>query len=71
MLIGVLESSTYMPTRRAAFRRMLEIVERDDPAVTVLHQMANFTAKRKDIQWKPSKSFVMDFRAGNFAIRSA
>ena len=36
------------------FKRMLEICEREDPAYTVLHQNATFTAKRKDIRWKAS-----------------
>ena len=31
--------------RKATFRRMLEICEREDPAYTVLHQNATFTAK--------------------------
>jgi hypothetical protein len=35
--------------RRKAFRRMLEICEREDPAYTVLHQNATFTAKPKSI----------------------
>lgn len=54
--------------RRAAFARILEILERDDPAAIVLHQTANFTGKRKDIQWHPSKSFVMNFKVENFSI---
>ncbi len=48
------------------FRRMLEIAEREDPAYTVLHQNATFTAKRKDIRWKAAPAFAMDFRAGNW-----
>ena len=60
-----LESSTDRTRRRAIFRRMLEICERDDPAYTVLHQSALFTGKRKDIAWKPAPSFAMDFRATN------
>ena len=47
--------------------RMLEICEREDPAYTVLHQNATFTAKRKDIRWKASPSFAMEFRTVNFA----
>ena len=43
-----------------------EICEREDPAYTVLHQAANFTAKRKDIRWKTGQSFAMDFRASNW-----
>ena len=56
-----------MAKRKAMFKRMLEICEREDPAYTVLHQNATFTAKRKDIKWKASPSFAMDFRADNFA----
>jgi peptide/nickel transport system substrate-binding protein len=61
-----LETSTDRARRRAAFRRMLEIAEREDPAYTVIHQNATFTAKRRDIQWKSSPAFAMDFRAGNW-----
>lgn len=68
-LIPVLESSTDMQERRRTFRRMLEITERDDPSITVMHQTANFTAKRRNIAWKPAKSFVMDFRARNFSTK--
>jgi peptide/nickel transport system substrate-binding protein len=56
-----------MTKRKAMFKRMLEICEREDPAYTVLHQNATFTAKRKDIRWKASPSFAMEFRATNFA----
>jgi len=65
-LSGELESSTDRTRRRAAFRRMLEIAEREDPAFTVLHQNATFTAKRRDITWKASPAFAMDFRPGNW-----
>ena len=56
-----------MATRRAAFARMLDIIEREDPSLIILHETANFTAKRRDVQWKPARSFVMDFQARNFA----
>jgi len=62
-----LETSTDRERRRAVFRRMLEITEREDPAYTVLHQNATFTAKRRDIRWKASPAFAMDFRAANWA----
>jgi peptide/nickel transport system substrate-binding protein len=61
-----LETSTDRAARRKAFGRMLEICEREDPAFTVLHQNATFTAKPKAIKWKASPAFAMDFRAGNF-----
>jgi peptide/nickel transport system substrate-binding protein len=63
-----MEVETDMQKRKAMFRRMLEICEREDPAYTVLHQNATFTAKRKDIKWKASPSFAMEFRANNFSI---
>lgn len=66
-LSAALEVETDMQKRRAMFRRMLEICEREDPAYTVLHQNATFTAKRKDIKWKASPSFAMEFRNTNFA----
>ena len=54
-------------TGLAAASSALEICEREDPAYTVLHQNATFTAKRKAIGWKDSPSFAMEFRAVNFA----
>ncbi|MBR0655640.1 ABC transporter substrate-binding protein [Plastoroseomonas arctica] len=65
-LSGVLESSMDMAERRAAFRRMLQIAEREDPVYTVLHQSVNLMAKRRDIAWRAGKSFFMDFRARNW-----
>jgi len=65
-LCKVLAEGTNMAQRRAAFARMLEICERDDPAYTVLHQNATFTGKLKSIVWKESPDFAMDFRAANW-----
>jgi len=62
-----MEVETDLARRKAMFKRMLEICEREDPAYTVLHQNATFTAKRKDIRWKASPSFAMEFRSSNFA----
>ncbi len=70
-LCGLLETETDMAKRKAMFKRMLEICEREDPAFTVLHQTATFTAKRKDIEWQASPAFQMDFRAENFRWRKA
>ena len=63
---AALETEIDMAKRKAMFKRMLEICEREDPAYTVLHQNATFTAKRKDIQWQSAPAFAMDFRADNF-----
>jgi peptide/nickel transport system substrate-binding protein len=65
-LCAVLDGSVDTAERKRAFRRMLEIAEREDPAYTVLHQTVNFTAKRRDLPWKAGQSFGMDFRAGNW-----
>lgn len=65
-LCELLETSTDRAKRRSAFRRMLEICEREDPAYTVLHQNATFTAKPKALQWRASPAFAMDFRPGNY-----
>ena len=66
-LMPTLEGSTDMAARRTAFGRMLDIIEHEDPALLILHETANFTAKRRDVQWKPARSFVMDFQGRNFA----
>ncbi|WP_426955033.1 ABC transporter substrate-binding protein [Muricoccus radiodurans] len=65
-LSAVLEGSMELEARRRAFRRMLEIIEREDPGYTVLHQTMNFTAKRKDLPWKAGQAFAMDFSARNW-----
>ena len=65
-LCEVLETSTDRAKRKLAFRRMLEICEREDPAYTVLHQNATFTAKPKSLKWRASPAFAMDFRPGNY-----
>lgn len=61
-----LETSTDRARRKQIFARLLQICEREDPAYTVLHQNATFTAKRKDIRWQAAPSFAMDFRATNW-----
>jgi peptide/nickel transport system substrate-binding protein len=65
---GELEASTDRDRRRAVFRRMLEITEREDPAYMVLHQAATFTAKRRNIRWKAGRGWPMDFRAANLGF---
>ena len=67
-LSDILETSTDLATRQKTFRRMLEIAERDDPAYTVLHRTAVFYGKRKDLDWRVSQTFTMDFRAANIGF---
>lgn len=64
-LSSVLENSTDQKERKQTFARMLQIAEYEDPAFMVVHQTAAFYAKRKDIDWKWSPTFYMDFRNGN------
>lgn len=66
-----LETGTDRARRHQAFARMLQIAEREDPAYTVLHQNAVFTALPKSIKWKVAPSFAMDFRAANWATSPA
>lgn len=65
-MLTALQTSTDLPRRRQAFRRLLEIVEREDPGYTVLHQNATFTGTRKAYAWKAAHSFVMDFGPKNW-----
>ena len=61
-----LETSTDRARRKQVFRRMLEICEREDPAYTVLHQNATFTALPRNLGWKAAPAFAMEFRAHNW-----
>jgi len=61
-----LETSTDRARRKVVFRRLLEIAEREDPAYTVLHQNATFTAKRRETPWKAAPAFAMEFRSMNW-----
>jgi peptide/nickel transport system substrate-binding protein len=60
-LSAALESGTDMAERRRVFARMLTICEREDPAYVVLHQNASFYARQRDLAWRASPSFFLDF----------
>jgi peptide/nickel transport system substrate-binding protein len=66
----ILLTSTDPAARKAAFRRMLEIAEYEDPSYAMLHQLANFYAKKGGFTWQPGKSRAMDFRADNLVFTS-
>lgn len=70
-LCDLLETSTDMTARRAAFRRMLEIIEREDPGYMVLHRSVLHYAKRRDFGWTPSPTQSMDFRRENVRLGAA
>ncbi len=65
-LMQIMQTDLDHARRKAAFARMLEICEREDPVYAVLHQNATFTALRRDYKWKAAASFAMDFRARNW-----
>lgn len=65
-LMSSLQAGIDLDQRRRDFRRMLTILEREDPVYNVIHQNATFTAKRRDYKWRPAQSFVVDFRASNW-----
>ena len=67
-LAAELETSMDQPRRIAVWRRMLEIIEHEDPGYVVLHRNASFVAKRRNIAWRASQSFFMDFRGSNYAV---
>lgn len=63
----VMETSTSHGERKKAITRLLEILEREDPAYTVLHQNAVFTGMKSELNWKAAPAFAMDFRAQNWS----
>ena len=67
-LCRALETETDVTKRPQMFRRMLEIIEREDPGYTVLHRTVQFYGKRKDIAWSYSPTQAMDFRASNLKV---
>ncbi len=69
-LCDVLESKTDLETRQKAFRRMLEIIERDDPGYVVLYQTTLLYGKRKDIAWTYSPLQSMDLGPGNLKLKN-
>ena len=63
---GVLQSSTDRAERKKAFRRLVQVLEYEDPAYGVINQNATFTAKAKATPWTAAPSFAMDFRPTNW-----
>lgn len=63
-----LEAETDLNRRRELFRRILTIVEREDPGYITLHHAAAFTAKRRNIEWRASSGWAMMFGPGNLRV---
>ncbi|BBK35875.1 ABC transporter substrate-binding protein [Allostella sp. ATCC 35155] len=66
---ALLETSVDVAERQRTWRRMMEILEVEDPPATVLHQFAIFYGKHRDVQWKPAPVEYMDLRPTNLAFR--
>ncbi|WP_184148318.1 ABC transporter substrate-binding protein [Amaricoccus macauensis] len=66
----ILVSGTDPAARKAAFRRMLGIVEVEDPSYVMLHQLASFYATRGGFEWQPGTGRALDFRADNLIFKS-
>lgn len=67
-LCTLLETSTDPAARRAAFARMLQIIELEDPGYLLLNQSVLHYGKRRDISWRPSPTQSMDFRRENLSF---
>lgn len=68
-LCDVLESKTDVSVRQKAFRRMLEIIEREDPGYITLYQTTLLYGKRKDIAWTYSGLQSMDLGPRNLSFK--
>lgn len=64
----VLIGSLNIDERRAAFARMLEIFDHEDPPATIFHTGAEFYGKRTDFQWTAYPDVRTDFRAHNLSF---
>jgi peptide/nickel transport system substrate-binding protein len=56
-----LQATIETDARRKLIRRMLEIIDRDDPPCIILHVSGQFYGKRKDVHWLPGQTIDMDF----------
>lgn len=59
--------SVDLEKRRTAHRHMLEIWEQDPPA-TYLYNLPMFYGKSVSVDWKPTSTPFMDFRAGSLGV---
>ena len=69
-LTAALQDSTDLQKRRADFRRMLTILEREDPCYNVVHQNATFTAKRRDYKMAPGAILRRPFPGEQLGLKA-
>lgn len=65
----ILEASTDLTERRAAFRRMMEIWEHEDPPGVLLHARALIFGVSNDIDWRGYGNPRLDFGPRNLSFR--
>ncbi|MDQ0472659.1 ABC transporter substrate-binding protein [Labrys wisconsinensis] len=63
-----LKESTDVAERRRILRRMLEIIDRDDPPCVILHVSGQFYGKRRDLPWVPGQTLDLNFGPSNQAF---
>ena len=67
--LGAKLLTTFNPDeRRALIRRMLEIIDRDDPPCVVLHASGQFYGKRRDVPWIAGQTLDLNFGPHNQAF---
>ncbi len=67
--LGAKLLTTFNPDeRRTLIRRMLEIIDRDDPPCVVLHASGQFYGKRRDVPWIPGQTLDLNFGPHNQAF---
>lgn len=62
-----LESSLDPAVRKAAFNRMMDIYDFEDPPAFILHTMGTFYGKKKTVNWTPTFSVYVDFRGASIS----
>jgi len=58
---ATLQETVDVAARRQLIRRMLEIIDRDDPPCVILHVSGQYYGKRKDLPWIPGQTLDLNF----------
>lgn len=62
-----LKSTSAAADRRPIIRRMLEIIDHENPPCVILHGSGQFYGKRKDLAWTPGQTLDLNFGPLNAA----
>src|SRR5262249_29362799 len=66
---ATLQETVDVAARRRLIRRMLEIIDRDDPPCVILHVSGQYYGKRKDVPWIPGQTLDLNFGPFNAISR--